>query len=59
MCSCYWWQVLEAYQDGIKSLKNVAIDIDKVDETMDQLAEVSQDKHLIMLPWQHTGISQQ
>ena len=51
--------MLEAYQDGIKSLKNVAIDIDKVDETMDQLAEVSQDKRLIMLPWQHTGISQQ
>lgn len=35
------WQVLEAYQAGVTSLKNVAIDIDKVDQTMDQLEEVS------------------
>lgn len=51
ICSCYWWQVLEAYQAGIKSLKDVAIDIDKVDETLDQLAEVrAKINILIMLP---------
>ena len=33
-------QVLEAYQVGIASMKDVAIDIDKVDRTMDQLEEV-------------------
>ena len=33
-------QVLEAYQVGIASMKDVAIDIDKVDQTMDQLEEV-------------------
>lgn len=31
--------VLEAYQAGVTSLKNVAIDIDMVDQTMDQLEE--------------------
>jgi len=33
--------VLEAYQAGITSLKNMTINIDEVEETMDQLEEVS------------------
>ena len=37
----YCWQVLEAYQAGIASIKDVTIDIDKVDQTMDQLEEVT------------------
>lgn len=49
--------MLEAYQGGIKSLKNVVIDIDKVDEVMEQLEEVSQGEHLMVLAMECTGIS--
>jgi len=34
--------VLDAYQVGIASLKDVAIDIEKVDQTMDEVEEVNQ-----------------
>ncbi|XP_065883400.1 charged multivesicular body protein 7-like [Dysidea avara] len=37
--------VLEAYQAGIRSLKNMTIDIDKVEQTMDQLEEVLADNN--------------
>jgi len=33
-------KVLEAYQAGIRSLKDMTIDIEQVEQTMDQLEEV-------------------
>ena len=41
--------MLEAYQAGITSLKEVAIDIDKVDQTMIQLEEVKQHYHTTII----------